>query len=447
MVELDKVVDKVVSWAGNDEQVEAFASWDRELDVRVYEGKVEYLTQAESSGLGVRVIKNGRQGFAYAQTLDESALREVLEEARDNLEFATYDEYIGLPEPDGVFPVDLELWDGGVLDTPTKLKVGLALELEKVILNGDSRIQKVESSNYADVAWEAALASTTGMKASSRGTGAFLTAHALAEQDGDVRTGGGFSVGRAPDNLSIEEAGKDTIERSTRLLGAVKPKSNRLTVVLDPRVAATFLSIVVGTLSGDAVEKGRSLFAGRISETVGAESLTLVEDPTNPLAYLASRFDAEGLACRPVTLIENGVLRGYLYDTYSARRAKVSSTASASRAGFASTPGVGFRAVNCKPGLESPDDIVAGIDEGVLVCSISGVHSGVNPISGDFSVGAEGLMIRNGTIGSPIKEATIASTIQKMLLGIVGIGNDQEWLPGPSVGVTMAISDISLSGS
>ncbi len=447
MAELVDLVNRVISWARPGEQLEAFASWDRELDARVYDGAIEYLTQAESSGLGVRVVQGGRQGFAYAGTLEESVLREVLQEARDNLSFATPDEFVGLCKPDGVLPVPLELWSDEVTSMATQEKVDLALGLEKAIKSGDPRISKVESSNYADVAWEAALSSTAGITVTSRGTGAYLSAYAIAEDGQDLRTGGGYSVGRSPGVLSVDEAARDTVVRATQLLGAQKPPSGKVVAVLDPRVSASVLSIIAGTLSGDAVEKGRSLFVGRLGEVVADTRVNLIEDPTNPLAYLASSFDGEGLACRKVNLIENGVLMGYLYDSYSARRAGKDSTASASRAGFASTPGVGFRAISLTPGNKSQDEIVSSIDRGLLVTSISGVHSGVNPISGDFSVGAEGIMIENGQLTRAVKEATIASSIQKMLLSIVDLGRDVEWLPGPSAGVAMAISDMSMSGA
>lgn len=193
--------------------------------------------------------------------------------------------------------------------------------------------------------------------------------------------------------------------------------------------------------------KGRSLFADRIGESVSVDGLTLVDDPTDPEAYGAGCFDAEGLATRRNALIEGGVLRRFLYNTYSARRAGTASTASAVRAGFKSGPGTGARALMVVPGRLTPDEILAQVGDGLLVQSISGVHSGVNTISGDFSVGAEGVLIRGGELSGPVREFTIASTIQRMLGGVVAIGNNLERLPSSAAGVTMAIDDVSLSGA
>ncbi|MGH9181994.1 MAG: TldD/PmbA family protein, partial [Acidimicrobiales bacterium] len=259
--------------------------------------------------------------------------------------------------------------------------------------------------------------------------------------------GVGYSVGRSPEELDSDEAVADAIERSTRMLGARKPASGRLPVVFDKRVTTTLLNILAGTLSGDAVLKGRSLFADRRGTNVAVAGLTLVDDPTDARAYGAAPYDSEGLACRRNVLIADGVLQGFIYNTYAGRRAGVASTASAVRGGFRTTPGIGCRALSLVPGDTGEAGIVAQIGEGVLVRSISGVHSGVSGISGDFSVGAEGLMIRGGELAEPVRELTIASTIQKMLGEVVAVGNDVEWLPGSAAGVTIAIGEMSMSGA
>jgi PmbA protein len=195
------------------------------------------------------------------------------------------------------------------------------------------------------------------------------------------------------------------------------------------------------------VLKGRSLFADRIGEEVSIPSLTLVDDPTDPDAYGAAKYDAEGLACRRNVLIRGGVLQGFLYNTYAGRRAGAASTGSAVRAGFKSGPGVGARAVSIVPGTASGEEILAEVGDGLLVQAVSGVHSGVNPVSGDFSVGAEGLLVRGGAAGEPVREITVASTLQRMLQGIVAIGGDVERLPSSATGLTLAIADVSMSGA
>ncbi|HEY3703155.1 MAG TPA: TldD/PmbA family protein [Acidimicrobiales bacterium] len=447
MADLADVAARVIGWAGDDEEVEAYAARTRDTAVRVFGGEVESLSSAESAGVGVRVVMGNRQGFAYTGSLEEADLADVLAEARDNAAFATPDEHVGLATPDGVAPAELDLWRPALADLTAERKVAMALELEERVRKGDPRIRQVESANYGDASVEAAIASTTGISTAARRTSCHLSAYAIAGEGGDTQTGGGYSVGREPDELDLEEAATDAIDRATRLLGATKARSSRLTVVFDPRVTTVLLGVISSALSGEAVLKGRSLFADRLGEEVAASTLTLIDDPTDPLAYGAATYDAEGLACRRNVLVEDGVLRRFLYDTYAGRRAGTASTGSAVRGGFKTAPGVGCRALSLVPGNASQDEIIASVDEGMLVQWVTGIHSGVNPISGDFSVGAEGILIRDGALAEPVREVTIASTIQRMLSAVVAVGADLEWLPGIAAGLTLAIGEISLSGS
>jgi len=435
--ELLDLAERIARAARPGEEVEAYVSRERETDVRVYRGEIETLSTAESAGVGVRVVIDGRQGFAYVGDLDEARSREALEEARDNASFATPDEHVGLAAPDGHAVSVLELWDGALSEVPTADKVELAMELERLVRGGDRRIREVISTDYGDGQGEVAIASSAGISSTTRQTSCYLSADAVAGEGDDTQTGVGYSVGRGFSEIDLEVAAHDAIDRATRLLGAKKPNSARLNVVFDRRVTATLLSVLARTLSGEDVAKGRSLFAGRLGEEVGNSALMLVDDPTNELAYGASAVDAEGLACRRNVLIENGRLVSYLYDTYSGRLAGTTSTASAVRGGFKSTPGVGARALSLQPGDLDQAAIFDFVGEGLFVQEISGVHSGVNGVSGDFS---------DGHLAEPVREITIASTIQRMLQHVLAIGNDVEWLPSSAAGLTIAIGDVAMSG-
>ncbi len=446
--ELLAVADRVAGWARTGEEVEVYVARGDETEVRAFGGGVESLTSATSAGIGIRVVVDHRLGFAWAGSLEESVFEETLAEARDNAKFATPDEHVGLAVPDGVAPVAVDLWDEGLASVPTTDKVEMALALEAQARGADPRIRQVDAADYGDGSVEVALVSTTGIRAASRRTSAHISVRVIAGEGDASQTAGGFSVGRGFGDLDPGKANDDAVNRAVRLLGATKGTSGRSTVVFDRRVASTLLSVVSSALSGEAVAKGRSFFAGRVGELVGVPALTLVDDPTDPRAYGASAYDAEGLACRRNALIDSGVLRGFLYDTVSGSRSGVASTGSAVRGGFAGTPGPGCRALTLAPGQEGYDEdgVLAAVGEGLFVQSMTGVHSGVNPISGDFSVGAEGLMIRDGRLAEPVREITVASTLQRMLLSLVAVGADLEWLPGIAAGQTLAVADMQISG-
>jgi PmbA protein len=440
------LAQRVAGWASNGEEVEVFASRSRTTSVRAYRGEVESLTSAAPSGVGIRVVAGPRQGFASCGTLNEAALAETLVEARDNATFTAPDECVGLARADGVGAATLDVCRRDLATVSTATKVELAIDLERRALTADPRITGVRTATYRDGLAEDAIATTTGIAASCEVSYCSASVETLAEDGGVTQNGFGYDVARHPDLLDLGRAANDAVQRAVRLLGATKPLSRRLTVILDPEVTAALLGIVGGTLSGEAVLKGRSLFAGRLGEMVAAPAVTLVDDPTDARSLGAEQYDGEGLARRRNVLMADGVLKGYLYHTYAAHRAGTVSTGSASR-GYASPPSVGAPSLSLMPGGKGQEALVGEVGEGLLVQDVSGLHSGVNPVSGDFSVGATGLMIRGGALAEPVREATIASTLQRMLLDVVAVGADLRWMPGGAGGVSLVVADVSLGGS
>jgi PmbA protein len=445
MSELLDLAAKVAGAAGAGEQVEAFVGRSTTTSVKAHGGAVESLTQATSAGIGVRVIEEGRQGFAWAGSLDDDVVAEVLAEARDNVAYAQAEPWVGLAEPDGVEPPAIDLWRDGLAEQPIERKVDLVLELERAVRARDRRVSGVRTAQWADGAGEGAVATSTGISVAGRSTFCHLSVLALATDGAETKTGYGVSVGREPDDVDLDEAAEDAVDRAIRLLGAVQPGSGSVTLVLEPRMAATLLGVVAGTLNGESVLKRRSPFADRVGAPIASPLITLVDDPTDPLSLGADSHDGEGLATRRVPLIVDGVLDGFLHNTMTGRRAGVPSTASAVR-GYRSTPGVGAQALALATGTGSLDDLVAAVDHGVLVQSMTGLHSGVNPVSGDFSVGVEGLMVRGGQRAEPIREATIASTLQRLLLDVSAVGGEREWTPGGTGAAALVIPGVMLSG-
>ena len=445
--DLQAVADRIVAQAKKGEHIEAYVGRGGETSVRVYEGALEHFVSAQSEGVGIRVIKDGRTGTAYAGTLDDKAIAEVLADARDNVQFGTPDEYACLAVPDGVEPVQQKFWDDALAQYPTDKKVDLTKDLERRALAADSRV-RTESSNYDDGWDESAFATTTGIRTSGRSNSCFVSVVTLADDgDDETQTGYGFSVGDSPNDFDLDKAAREAADRATRLLGATKPATKRTTVVLDPYVTSQFVGILSSAFNGENVAKGRSIFAGRLGEQVAVPFFTLVDDPTNKLAYTATDIDGEGLAARRNVLIKDGALQMFVHSSYSARRMQTKSTGNATRGGFAGSPGVGCLAMQVTPGAKSQAELIADIDDGVLIQEVSGLHSGVNPISGDFSTGASGMTIAHGKVGAPIREFTVGSTLQRMLLDIVAVGNDVDWLPMRAAGLSLVINDVTISGS
>ncbi len=433
-----EVADRIVGRARADEEVEVVVVAEQGTEVRVYEGEVESLSAADTAGVGVRVLDGGRQGLAWAGTLDPTAVDALLDEARDNLRFASADPHAGLATPDGVPPVELHLLDPGV--------VALAIEVEAATRRADPRISGIESAEYADSVSAAAVVSTTGVRATSAESVCWLSVYPLAGEGDATQTGFGFSLARRPADLDPAAAAADAARRATRMLGAVRPTTGRTTLVLDPWVTAQVLEVVGSTLSGEAVVRGRSPFADRLGETIASPMITLVDDPTNPDAFSATASDGEGLATRRNVLIDGGVLQMFVHNATSARRAGTVSTGSAVRGSYRSAPGAGCAALALAPGTATQAQLVEQVGDGILIADVAGLHSGVNPVSGDVSVGAEGLAIRGGAVAEPLREFTIATTLQRLLTDVDAVGADLEWLPMGAAGVSLVVRDVMVSG-
>jgi len=448
MSDLGQIARDIAAHAETGEDLEAYVVRTRDTEIEVLGGDVESLSVSGVEGVGVRLVRDRRLGHAWCGTLDPEAIADAVTEARDNARFAEPEDWVGLPTvEDAAGPaVELDLFRSDLADVSTDAKVAFALELERATTAADARVRGVESAGYSDTVGEASIASSLGVEASTRFTTCGAHSVALAGDSDDTQTGFGFSVGRTFTELDAEAIVRDAVERSTRLLGATQPASRRLPIVFDPLVTRSLLALVGGALSGEAVFKGRSMFAERVGEDVAAPCVSLVEDATRIDAMGASPFDAEGVPTSPVSLLVNGRLEQLLYDTTTARRVGTATTGSAMR-GFKSVPGVGARALALQPGARSPEEILMAAGPALYVQSVSGLHSGTNIASGDFSVGVEGLMVRDGVLAEPVREVTIASTLQRMLLDVTEIGSDLTWLPGNAAGVTVLVEAMTMSGA
>jgi PmbA protein len=442
--DLEDLVAAAIDAADDGESVEAYAQEGRRTSVEARKGEVEGLTSAESRGLGVRVISGGRLGFAYAADPSSEEVRETVARARENAALATEDENNVLPAAGKYEPIEGLFFEEQAAMDPAE-KVRLALDLERVAVTADPSVRKVEHCSFGDSVGRVAIASTSGVSAAFRSTGCWCVAVTLAERNGDTQTGFSFQVAHRVADLDPDGVAREAVDRATRMLGASKPETQKVPVLLDPFAASSFLGVLAGALSAEAVQKGRSLFAELVGERVGAEALTLVDDGRLLLGPAAAPFDDEGVPTGRTELITRGVLNGFLHNTYTARRGDTASTGNAERAGYRSTPGVGTSNFYVEPGTDSFEALLASAEGGVLIQEVSGVHSGANPISGEFSVGATGLRISNGSLGEPLREMTVASTVPEMLRSIAAVGSDLRFFS--SVGTpSILVGEMTVAG-
>lgn len=448
MADLGDLCSAALEAAGDGEAVEAYAGQSRRTEVKARAGEVDSLTRSETRGVGVRVITDGRLGYAWAADPEPDEVGGLVAAAREGARHAAPDEANVLPEARPAEPIP-GLFREAQAELGPERKVDLALELDRAATSSHPDVRKVEEVIYADVVSRVAIASTAGVEAERTRTDCWCMVSALAERDGETQSGFSFAVARELEELDWRGAAAEAAQRGARLLGARKPDTERLPVVLDPWAASSFLGVLAGALSAEEVQKGRSLFASKVGERVGAESLTLADDGRLPEGPGSTPFDDEGVPTGRTELIEAGVLRGFLHNAQTAARSGGRSTGNAGRAGYRSVPGVSPTNLLVAPGTDGPEALLERAGRAVYVQSVTGVHSGANPVSGEFSVGATGLRVKGGELGDPLREMTIASTLQDVLAAITAIGSDLRFFPGGgAIGTpTLLVGEMTVAGA
>ena len=434
--------------AGADD-AEAYASEESSREIRAHGGEVESLTAATGRGVGVRAWIGHRVGYGYGTDLSEAGIRAIAARAAEAAAAADEDEFSGPPGEAGAPATVDGLVDPSVEEWPTERAAELALDVERAALAADRRVVGVEQAVYADATERIAISSSAGAGGGFEASSCYAYLQALAEGDGGRETGLGFGLARGPAGLDPTAIGNEGAERATAMIGAGKPESRSCAVVLDPTVAASFVGLLGSTLGADAVQRGRSPLAGKAGDEVAGEAFVLHDDGLDPAGFATAPIDGEGLPRRRTALIEAGRLQTYLYDTYTARRGKATSTASAGRAGYRSQPSVSASNLVVGPGESGIEQLLAAADAGVWVSDVAGLHSGVNPVSGVFSVGASGRAIRNSALAEPLREFTIASDLVSMLRAVLAAGAESRWVPfGGSVSTPpLLIGEMAVSGS
>ncbi len=429
------------------DQAEAFAMQTRSMRIKVYRQEVEELVSSTGSGVGVRVFKGAAVGYAYTSDLSGDGLKAAARAAEATMAVTAPDEFAGLPQPAKEFP-ELDLYSGKLRETPVSDKIAFAAMLEQTALERDSRISQVEAATYAEGEGVVAIANSLGFERQFRESTCYAFLQAIAEQDGHMQTGISFTTGRELEQLAGTVTGQEAADRAVSLLGARQCPTMSCPVVMDPFVTASVIGVIGAALTGEAVQKQRSMFAGKDGAPVASPGVNLIDDGLHPEGLATAPFDGEGVPTQRTELVKDGILQGFLYDAYSGRKEGKASTGNGSRGSYRSQPHVAATNLRLLPGTASQAEIIGEVEEGFFVMDVAGIHSGVNIISGDFSVGATGRLIRNGELAEPVREVTIAGNLLKMLESVKTVGNDNRWVPfGGSIHApSLLLAEMTVSG-
>ena len=413
--------------------------------VEVKEQKLDAFEQAETWGIGVRVLDpDGRVGFAYS-TGSADAAREAVVRAVENSASSEPDRHNTIPPPPEAPYPDTAGFDEAIGLLGEQEKIGHAITLEKAALGLDPRIRKVRKASASYTASYTALISSTGVRAACSGTYFSCGIMAVAEESGDSQMGYDYEYKRDVAGIDYAEVGRRAAQRALSLLGARKAPSCMFPVILDNTVSTDFLGVLASSFSAESVIKGKSMLARKLGEAVCAKSINIYDDGLLPGGVATRPFDDEGVPSQRTPLITGGVLAGFLHSSYTAARTGSISTGNAVRGGFRSQPGVGSTNLYIEKGDTSREALVASVPNGLLVEEVLGMHT-ANPISGDFSVGVSGHWIEGGKVAYPVREAAISGNILSIFSEVEAIADDMRFsgrLGAPSI----LLRPISVSGS
>ncbi len=429
--------------AGADE-ADAFIQSGRESEVSTRMLETENIKESRSQGYGIRVFRKKKLGFCFSSVFTEPGLKDAAHKAVSLAGVASEDEFNGLPEYGDDMPgTDLDLLDPEIKTISTDSKLEACKRSEQAMFDFDNRVSNSEGAGFFDGETLTVFASSKSGSRSFRSSYCYLVCRPIAGEDGKLQAGWWFSHKRHFSDLDAPESvGRKAAERTVRMLGARVPKTTRVPVVFDNVTGISILSSLLGALDGDSVFKKASYLADKLGDSVASPLVTIVDDPLLARGLGSSPFDGEGLPTARRTLVSQGVLQSYLYDTYTARKAQAKSTASAQRS-YDSLPSIGSFNVFLEKGKHRFDEIIGSIEEGLYLTNLMGF--GANPVTGDYSLGASGIWIEKGKLAYPVEGITVASNMISMLKDIDMIGDDLMFL-SPISSPTFRVREMTVSG-
>ncbi len=440
--------DVVKAASANGVEAEAYIVIGNQTEIQVRAGEVEKLAYAGSKGLGVRVIRNGKMGYAHTSDFTPVSLTKTVAAALTLAEIADPDENRMLPAPKPIEEADLAIYDQTMLAATAEDKVAFQKAVEAAAFAYDARVKASPMNTYMDAVSQVFLVNSKGFAGSYRSTFAGSYIMAMAVDGEDRAMGMGIQMERSLQRLDAERIGRQAGEQAVKLLGGRPVPTQTATVVYTPVAASGLLGALARALTAEAMQRNRTFLQGKLGETVASDVVTLLDNGRLPGGLATRPFDDEGNPTSATRLIDEGVFQAVLYDSYTAHKDGVASTGNASRNGHNTPPHLSPSNFYIQPGQQSPEDVIAGVEKGLYVVNTMNTHS-INSVNGDYSVSAQGFWIENGKITHPVNNVTIALPLPELLKNVQAVGNDLTFLPfGGSIGSpTLRIDGVMIGGS
>jgi PmbA protein len=424
---------------------EIMVSQSRDLSVEAKGGKLDAFKCAEPFGVAVRVQSGEGLGFSFSTTLDPAALARMADGALVAARLQTPDPCNLLPGSYPGYPALTGLYDPDLAAVPEELKIARVLELERLALSGDPRLKRVRKCSYGESLYGLVIRNSHGLRAGYRGSYVSCNVSVVAEQQGDAQIGWDFEFSNSFSGIDLQRIAARAGKKATSLLGARTIPTMSCQVVLDNRVAASLLEVLSFSFLAENVQKGKSIFLDRVGERLFSELVTVRDDGLRAGGVGSAPCDGEGVPQQDTLLVSGGVLEGFLFDSYWGKRMGVASTGNSVRGGVKGPPKLGMHNLFLQPGAGSPESLLAGVDQGVLITEVMGMHT-ANPISGDFSVGAAGFYLEAGEIRHPVKGIALAGNLLDLYRRVDMVADDLRFF-GAVGSPALRIEELTVSGS
>ena len=428
-----------------------------EFSTRVRLGQVETLKESGSRAVGLRVFIGHRTASTSSSDFSPDSIERLVDGAVTLARITSEDPFAGLPDPAAFGqhdPAAQQLYFDDVNQQAPAQRIEIARQVEAAAMAYDTRIQNSGGGDFDTATSHKILMNSRGFTGEFRRSYCSFSAQPIAhDADGNMQRNYWYSSARTTRLLEDPVAiGQEAARRTLRRLGARRVKTQQAPVIFSPEIARSIIGNIFDAANGDAIYRHATFFADMLGERVAGENVTVIDDGTLVFDHAGnirtggfgtSPFDGEGLPTRRTVLVENGILKNYVMNTYTARKLGLASTGNASRS-LASNPGIGAGNFFLEPGTLTPEQIIAAVPSGLYVTETMGF--GVNLVTGDYSQGAAGLWIENGELAYPVEEITIAGNLKDMYRNISAIANDLTFRSAAAA-PTLRIDGMMIAGS
>jgi len=428
--------------------MEVYYSAGSSLSLKVFQKELDTYNLSESEGLSLRGIYNGKMGYSYTEKVDESSIGQLVKDVAENATIIDSEDEEFIFEGSKEYK-KVDSFNPSLSNVSEEDKIEFVKTLEEEALKSDKRITSVEACVYGDGYGETIMSNTKGLYLWDKNNIAYTYIAVVAKEGEDIKTGMSYRTGNDFNIFNAKEIAREAVGEAISLLGAKSVKSGDYGVIIRNSAAADLLEAFTGIFSAEAVQKNLSLLKGKLNEKIASDKFTLIDDPYMDGGLASKSFDGEGVACRYKKVVDKGVLKTYFHNLKTAKKDGVETTGNASKGSYKASIGISPSNFYVEKGGRSLEDMIADMDRGIMITELQGLHSGLNSVSGDFSLAALGYLIEGGKITRPVEQITVAGNYFEMLKNIEEIGSDLKFgLPGESYigSPSIKIKKLSIAG-